>query len=187
MKTIVNGNKATATKIIEYVEQYYGLEGGTQLPSRKAEVVKCKQLARYLIRKHTKLGFKAIGRLTGNADHSTIIYSCSVWSDLIEFDKELASDTEYVTAKLRMNSVLEWQSMGFDVDKELARANNLRALCIAMKQRKDQLDTTEAIVKKKMKTYTGAYVITENAKISALIRLINWLEKKYMTSLIVQL
>ena len=56
-----------------------------------------------------------------------------------------------------------------------------------MKQRKDQLDTTEAIVKKKMKTYTGALVITENAKISALMRLINWLEKKYMTSLIVQL
>ena len=86
-----------------------------------------------------------------------------------------------------MNSVLEWQSMGFCLDKELARANNLRALCIAMKQRKDQLDTTEAIVKKKMKTYTDAFVITENAKISALIRLINWLEKKYMTSLIVQL
>mgnify|MGYP002625625950 CR=1 FL=1 len=44
--------------------------------SRKANIVKARQIAMYLIQKHTSLSSTQIGMLIGRRDHTTVLYAC---------------------------------------------------------------------------------------------------------------
>lgn len=55
---------------------------------RKRRVVEARQIAMFLIRKHTDETLKQVGRMFGNRHHSSIIYACQTVEDLIETDKE---------------------------------------------------------------------------------------------------
>ena len=44
--------------------------------SRKANIVKARQIAMYLIQKHTNLSSTQIGMLIGRRDHTTALYAC---------------------------------------------------------------------------------------------------------------
>ena len=185
MKTIVNGNKKIATKIIDYVEDYFDEKGGVVQKSRKASYVRCKQLARYLMRKHTDLTLTSIAQMTGNADHSTVIYSVSVWEDYLDYDKQVRYDTNYVEMKMKLNNLIDWSDVTIDIDKEITRVNQLKSCIIAYKQRKDELKTFNAIMDKKIRN-SEEDIDYEKGKIKCLSRLVTYLEKKYITNLIVQ-
>lgn len=55
--------------------------------SRKKPIVEARKISMYLIRKHTDLGLKSIGRIFGNRDHSTVIYSVQDVADFMSVDK----------------------------------------------------------------------------------------------------
>lgn len=46
-----------------------------KIKSRKTEIVKARNIAIYMIRKFTGMKLKAIGRIFGDRDHSTILHS----------------------------------------------------------------------------------------------------------------
>mgnify|MGYP005994339235 FL=1 len=69
------------------------------------------------MRKHTDLTLTSIAELTGNADHSTVIYSVSVWEDYLDYDKQVRYDTNYVEMKMKINNLIDWSDVTIDIDK----------------------------------------------------------------------
>lgn len=55
--------------------------------TRKRPVVEARQIAMHLIRKHTDETLVNIGKMFGNRDHSTVIYSCQTVEDLRQTNK----------------------------------------------------------------------------------------------------
>lgn len=55
--------------------------------TRKRPVVEARQIAMYLIRKHTDEIFSNIGKMFVGRDHSTVIYACQTVQDLIDTNK----------------------------------------------------------------------------------------------------
>lgn len=56
--------------------------------SRKGPFVKGRQIAHYLIMKHTKMSLTDTGKIFGGRDHSTVIYSVNTVNDLMDTDKK---------------------------------------------------------------------------------------------------
>ena len=58
------------------VSQYYGIKIQDLKTSTRLRAISLpRQIAIYLIRKHTQLGFKDIGKIFGGKDHSTAMYA----------------------------------------------------------------------------------------------------------------
>jgi hypothetical protein len=76
-----------AEKIIRFVTQYFELKiQDLKLPSREKSISLPRQIAIYLIRKHTGLILKEIGNLFGGKDHTTIMHACN------KIEKEIISN-----------------------------------------------------------------------------------------------
>lgn len=71
-----------------------------QSRSRNRDVVEARQIAHYLLRKHTKLSLAAIGHKVGAVDHATVIWSIKSVEQLLEFDKSFQNKFETVTNHL---------------------------------------------------------------------------------------
>lgn len=66
-----------AEHILAAVANYYGLSPSVLTgKSRKREAAQARHLAMYLLRKHLRLPFKAIGQLLGGRDHTTALHAC---------------------------------------------------------------------------------------------------------------
>lgn len=85
-----------AEKIISIVRKYYGVDNPFKISKnnphkldRSIEFAGPRHAIRYLIKKHTKLSLKAIGRMTGGADHSTIIASIDRFQNWIDTEKKV--------------------------------------------------------------------------------------------------
>jgi chromosomal replication initiation ATPase DnaA len=59
-----------------------------QHKTRKREILIGRQLCHYLSKRYTKTSLTLIGKRFGNKDHSTVLHSNRIISDLIETDKE---------------------------------------------------------------------------------------------------
>jgi len=95
IRTELTGLNPTATiqNLIEMIIKDYDITFDEfQSKSRVANIVEARQICHWLIRKQAvtnRLPYIAIGKLSGNADHSTVLYSVNKISDLIEYDVEL--------------------------------------------------------------------------------------------------
>ncbi|MFO7745616.1 MAG: helix-turn-helix domain-containing protein, partial [Psychroflexus sp.] len=56
--------------------------------SRKRNVVQARQIAMYFAKEITKTSLTNIGRHIGQRDHSTVLHSCKIVSNLQESDKQ---------------------------------------------------------------------------------------------------
>ena len=69
-------NTVTILKIQEAVAQYWGIRvQDLKSSSRVRPFALPRQMAVYLIRSHTQLGFKEIGEYFGGRDHTTILHA----------------------------------------------------------------------------------------------------------------
>jgi chromosomal replication initiator protein len=68
--------------------------------SKQRSIARPRQIAMYLIRKYTSLGFKEIGHYFGNRDHTTIMHACR------EIEKKLESDPQIKDAVESIQNLL---------------------------------------------------------------------------------
>ena len=90
-----NGTESTqyisVTNIIDSVTKVTGVSFTNMIEKdRKTTIREARQIAQYLIRKHTTMSFTEIGHLF-KKDHSSIIHSCKVVPDLIETDERIVN------------------------------------------------------------------------------------------------
>jgi chromosomal replication initiator protein len=59
-----------------------------------------RQIAMYLIRKYTGLGFKEIGHYFGGKDHSTVMHACKKIETDMDSDSSLRDSVESIQNQL---------------------------------------------------------------------------------------
>ena len=96
-----------ASKIIDVVMQVTGCKNPFKISKqdphkmdRSIEYAEPRHAIRYFIHKQTRLSLKAIGRLTGGADHSTILNSVGKYQDWIDTDKRIKAQAEQINKLL---------------------------------------------------------------------------------------
>ena len=67
--------------------------------SRAKPLVMARHQITFILRKKTKMSSTFIGTLL-NKDHATILHSIKLWQDLLDTDKEIASDHFWVMQNL---------------------------------------------------------------------------------------
>jgi hypothetical protein len=76
--------------IIHIVQSYLEVsENYHTRKTRKREIVFARQVAMYLIKKHTKLSLKKIGEYFGGKDHATVLHSVKTIDNLMEVDRQI--------------------------------------------------------------------------------------------------
>jgi chromosomal replication initiator protein len=100
----IDEKKVSSDDIIQVVAQKFGVKPKEMTSKlRKQVVAQARQLAMYLIHKHTGTSYTQIGRLFGGRDHSTVLYSCDQVAQRITIDKEfhrMVDDLEMALKKL---------------------------------------------------------------------------------------
>lgn len=88
-------------EIAQIVTRYYGLPyEDIYSKSRERRLVKCRQMAMYLVRVTTKNSFDKIGDFL-NLNHATVIHGSKVIEGLLHVDKSLRK--EYTEIKLKLS------------------------------------------------------------------------------------
>lgn len=96
--------KYTAKSIALKVSYELGINmSDMKSKSRKRPIVIARQIAMYFIRKYTKTTLKQIGKMFGNRDHSTVIYSCDTVEDLMQTNKKFNSLISRINRSLYEN------------------------------------------------------------------------------------
>jgi len=96
-----NTNVITAEAITNTVCDYYRLLPDQLKSKRKtAEIVRARQAAMYLCRKHTSGSLKAIGDYYGGRDHSTVIHAITTVENGIELDFRLKNELDKIESLL---------------------------------------------------------------------------------------
>lgn len=68
--------------------------------SRKAHIVRPRQIAMYLVRKHTNHSYAEIGRRLGGRDHTTILHAFHKIGDLVSRDAAMAETVSELEAAI---------------------------------------------------------------------------------------
>ena len=92
----------TLESITKAVSAYFRLQP-EQLKSKKktADIVRARQIAMHLCRKHTKSSLKAIGEAFGGRDHSTVIHALEVVEQESQLDLGLRNALDDIDKSLR--------------------------------------------------------------------------------------
>jgi len=82
----------TPEKIQNTVSGYFNIDlKDIHSKSRKQEIVKARQVAMFLCKKHTNYSFAHIGSIVGKRDHATVLHACHAIQDQIDVDKSFRS------------------------------------------------------------------------------------------------
>lgn len=91
------GSNFTIESIQNAVVRHYNLKLlDLKAPSRARAIALPRQIAMYLIRKYTGLGFKEIGLYFGGKDHTTILHACSKIEAGLEGDHSIREAVESI-------------------------------------------------------------------------------------------
>jgi chromosomal replication initiator protein len=95
-------NTITIDTITQAVSAYFKLEPEQLKSKRKtSEIVRARQVAMYLCRKHTSASLKSIGEEFGGRDHSTVIHAISIIEDESRLDLGLKKNLDDIENKLK--------------------------------------------------------------------------------------
>jgi chromosomal replication initiator protein len=91
------GSTYTIEAIQSAVAKHFRLKASDfKSNSKQRSVARPRQIAMYLIRKYTSLGFKEIGQFFGGRDHTTIMHACREIEKKIEADPEIKDAVEAI-------------------------------------------------------------------------------------------
>lgn len=99
LKTVVpdEGSHFTIESIQNAVAKHYHLKVQDLKSSTRIRTVALpRQIAMYLIRKYTGIGFKEIGQYFGGKDHTTILHACSKIESGLELDQTMRDSVESI-------------------------------------------------------------------------------------------
>ena len=89
------GSHLTIESIQNAVAKHFRLKmSDLKSTARTRSVSEPRQIAMYLIRKYTGLGFKEIGQYFGGKDHSTILHACQKIERGMESNPEIRDSVE---------------------------------------------------------------------------------------------
>ena len=96
-------NREVTPEVIQRtVAEYYNLDVDKLASStRRRHVVLARQISMFLVKQFTDESLKAIGRLFGGRDHSTVLYSIKTVRDLIETNDEIKKDLADLERRIR--------------------------------------------------------------------------------------
>ncbi|MEO0734799.1 MAG: chromosomal replication initiator protein DnaA, partial [Bacteroidota bacterium] len=97
-------NKEVTPEVIQRtVAEYYNLDvEKLASATRRRQVVLARQVSMYLVKEYTEQSLKAIGRLFGGRDHSTVLYSIKTVKDLMETNDEIKKALMELERKIRI-------------------------------------------------------------------------------------
>ena len=72
--------------------------------SRRREISHARQIAMYLMRRHTDLSLPKIGEVFGGKDHTTVLYSCDKIAQLIKKDLNMAQTVRELSDRISLSS-----------------------------------------------------------------------------------
>ena len=91
------GSLLTAEAIQAAVAKHYKLKVADLRATTRARSISLpRQIAMYLIRKYTGLGFKEIGHYFGGKDHTTILHACNKIENSLESDASIRQAVEAI-------------------------------------------------------------------------------------------
>lgn len=91
------GSTYTIESIQSAVAKHFRLKASDfKSNSKQRSVARPRQIAMFLIRKYTSLGFKEIGHYFGGRDHTTIMHACREIEKKIESDREIKDAVESI-------------------------------------------------------------------------------------------
>jgi len=91
------GSNYTIESIQSAVAKHYRLKSSDfKSNSKQRSVAPPRQIAMFLIRKYTSLGFKEIGQFFGGRDHTTIMHACREIEKKIDADPEIKDAVEAI-------------------------------------------------------------------------------------------
>ncbi|MBC7384668.1 MAG: chromosomal replication initiator protein DnaA [Cryobacterium sp.] len=91
------GSNYTIESIQSAVAKHFRLKASDfKSNSKQRSVARPRQIAMYLIRKYTSLGFKEIGQFFGGRDHTTIMHACREIEKKIDADPEIKDAVEAI-------------------------------------------------------------------------------------------
>jgi chromosomal replication initiator protein len=91
------GSNYTIESIQSAVAKHFRLKAADfKSNSKQRSVARPRQIAMYLIRKYTSLGFKEIGHYFGNRDHTTIMHACREIEKKIDSEQEVKDAVEAI-------------------------------------------------------------------------------------------
>ena len=96
-------NREVTPEVIQRtVAEYYDLDvDKLASATRRRHVVLARQISMFLVKQFTDQSLKAIGRLFGGRDHSTVLYSIKTVRDLIETNDEIKKDLADLERRIR--------------------------------------------------------------------------------------
>lgn len=93
--------KSNFLAVIDMVCNDYGVLYESIKSERKTKQInETRQIAIYLLRRHTELSLKSIGSFFGNRHHSTIIHAIQTIDDLISVDKSLSIKVNRISNRI---------------------------------------------------------------------------------------
>lgn len=97
-------NKEVTPEVIQRtVADYYNLEvEKLASATRRRQVVLARQISMFLVKEYTDQSLKAIGRMFGGRDHSTVLYSIKTVRDLMETNDEIKKALGELERKIRI-------------------------------------------------------------------------------------
>ena len=99
---IIESKPLTIEEIVDKVCEHYKLDVSVlNSKSRKREVVQVRQIAMFLVKKHTEISTSKIGHFIGNRDHATVLHACKIVKDLVEVDKDIKAEIEEIEMSFR--------------------------------------------------------------------------------------
>ena len=98
-------NEITPQRIQQLVAEHFGVElANLASATRKRQVVLARQISMFLVKEYTDNSLKAIGRMFGGRDHSTVLYSIRTVRDLMDTNDDIRKALEELERKIRMGS-----------------------------------------------------------------------------------
>ena len=95
------GAQITVESIQETVAKHFQIKVQDLKSANRAKSVALpRQIAMYLIRKYTRMGFKEIGNSFGGKDHSTILHACNKIEKNSKKDAGLKTTVESIQNQL---------------------------------------------------------------------------------------
>ncbi|MDV3349740.1 chromosomal replication initiator protein DnaA [Leptolyngbyaceae cyanobacterium CCMR0082] len=96
---------ASPTSVIDIISEVFSvsvedLKGN----SRRREISQARQIAMYLMRRHTDLSLPKIGEVFGGKDHTTVLYSCDKIAQLIKKDLNMAQTVRELSDRISLSN-----------------------------------------------------------------------------------
>jgi chromosomal replication initiator protein len=87
--------------VIKIIARFYQLdESIIYEKTRRKEIVRCRQVAMYVLREDYNISFPIIGRKLGGRDHTTVMHSCDKVKTDMESDSGLVREVEQIRSML---------------------------------------------------------------------------------------